>query len=340
MTGNGSGSLQANRPHGLVPAPDDELLRSTVDALVEVGGTSVAAILLYGSRVQNSSPDRWSAYDFLLITDSYSRFFKSLGPKAHRQRPPWLLTAVSHILPPNVISFGMGSNGLPVAKCAVVTPRHFREALGPRSRDHFLKGRVVQKLALLWSRSPAEEERVISALREAREGIVRWVRPFLAGDFSLELFSETMLRVSYRGETRPESSDRVRQVVLAQKDTLMGIAGEALAAAVERGEVVCDSGSYRWRRPPGKAIRAVYDLYFAVSKARATARWLKYMITFDGWMDYIIKKIQRRAGFEVEVVERERRWPVLFLWPKLFRVLGALREAGPPSSSGNEEELE
>ena len=57
-------------------------------------------------------------------------------------------------------------------------------------------------------------------------------------------------------------------------------------------------------------------------------------------MDYIIKKIQRRAGFGVEVEERERRWPVLFLWPKLFRVLGALRGAGPPSPPGNEGESE
>jgi len=340
VTVKGSRSLQAKSSHGLVPPPEDEILRNTVDALVEAGGTSVAAILLYGSHVQNSSPDRWSAYDFLLFTDSYSRFFKSLGAGGHHRRPPWLLTALSHVLPPNVISFGMGPYGLPVAKCSVFSPRHFRGSIGPRSRDHFLKGRVVQKLALLWSRSPAEEEMVISSLKEAREGIVRWVRPFLGGDFDLDVFTETMLRVSYRGEIRPERSDRVLQVFQAQKDTLMGIARESLTAAVERGEVVCDSGTYRWRRPPGKAIRATYSLYFAVSKARATARWFKYMITFEGWMDYIIKKIQRRAGFEVEVEERERRWPVLFLWPKLFRVLGALRGAGPPSPPGNEGESE
>ena len=69
----------------------------------------------------------------------------------------------------------------------------------PNFPDHFLKGRVVQKLALVWSRGPAEEETVLSAVREAREGIVRWVRPFLPGPFRLEGFAEKMLRVSYQG---------------------------------------------------------------------------------------------------------------------------------------------
>jgi hypothetical protein len=79
----------------------------------------------------------------------------------------------------------------------------------------------------------------------------------------------------------------------------------------------------------------VYTLYFVQSKVRATSRWFKYMFTFEGWLDYIARKIERRAGFKVEVSERERRWPLIFLWPKMFRVLGAVKEAQPdPSENG------
>jgi len=321
---------------GLVSAPDDARLRETVEALVEAGGDSVETVLLYGSHVQASSPDRWSAYDFLLITDSYSRFYKTLAKGGRHRRPSWILTALSHVLTPNIISFDMGREGQPPAKCAVVSPRHLRRALQPHSPDHFLKGRVVQKLALVWSRGPVEEEMVISALREAREDIVRWVRPFLPGNFDLECFAETMLRVSYRGEIRPESPERVVQVFQAQKDTLVEIARESLGAAAERGEVFQESGTYRWTPTPGKSAWAFYTLYFTISKARATTRWFKYMFTFDGWLDYVLRKIERRAGFEVEIEERERRWPLIFLWPKVFRVLRTLKKPAPPSQSENE----
>ncbi len=335
MTAHDLGSLRESCPAGLVPAPDDARLRETVEALAEVGGESVATILLYGSHVQDSSPDRWSAYDFVLITDSYSRFFKRLASRGHHSRPPWILTTLSHILAPNIISFDMGRETQPPAKCAVVSHRHLRRALRPNSPDHFLKGRVVQKLAIVWSRGPAEEKRVISAIREAREGIVRWVRPFLKGSFHVERFAETMLTVSYRGEIRPESPERVVQVFEAQKETLVGIARESLEAAEERGEVLQESGTYRWTRPPGRGVWAFYTLYFEISKARATARWFKYMITFDGWLDYLLRKIERRLGFELEISERERKWPLIFLWPKLFLVLRTRKDPDSSPLPGN-----
>ena len=116
---------------------------------------------------------------------------------------------------------------------------------------------------------------------------------------TLEGFAEKMLRVSYRGEIRPEAPERVLEVFKAQKETLEGIARESLEAAEKRGEVIEESGMYRWARPPGKGAWAFTTLYFGISKARATTRWFKYMITFDGWLDYIQRKIERRAGFEV-----------------------------------------
>jgi len=309
----------------------------TANALAEVGGPSVGTILLYGSHVQASQPDRWSAYDFVLVTDSYSEFYRRLVERGHHSRPAWLLTALSHVLAPNIISFRTGRPEQPPAKCAVVTPRALRRSLRAHSPDHFIKGRVVQKVALVWSRSPEDEAMVLSALREARDGIVRWVRPFLRGRFDLEAFGEKMLRISYRAEIRPESPDRVIQVFESQKDTLLAVAGESLQAAVERGEVVMEGDLFRWARPPGRAIWAFYSTYFAISKSRAVTRWFKYMITFDGWLDYIRRKIERRAGFEVEIDERERRWPLIFLWPKLFLVLRNVKKTPPTEAEERQE---
>lgn len=330
MTEGTFGPSPDSPTRAVVRPPDDARLRDTVEALAETGGPTVATILLYGSHVQASKPDRWSAYDFVLVTDSYSAFYRRLVEGGHHSRPAWLLTGLSYFLAPNIISFDMGRPDQPPAKCAVVTPRELHRSLRPHSPDHFIKGRVVQKVALVWSRSPEDEAMVLSALRGAREGIVRWVRPFLSGNFNLETFAEKMLRISYRAEIRPESPDRVVQVFESQKQTLLGVAEESLLAAESRGEVVRAGKSFAWARPPGRGVWLFYTAYFAISKSRAVARWFKYMITFDGWLDYIRRKIERRAGFEVEIEERERRWPLIFLWPKLFLVLKNVKKPSTP----------
>jgi hypothetical protein len=127
----------------------------------------------------------------------------------------------------------------------------------------------------------------------------------------------------------------VLQVFRSQREVLLAISAESISAAVARGEVVPVPAGYRWARPPGRTVRWVYTLYFVQSKVRATSRWAKYMFTFEGWLDYIARKIERRAGFKVEVSERERRWPLIFLWPKMFWVLRTVKESElDPSEDG------
>jgi hypothetical protein len=85
---------------------------------------------------------------------------------------------------------------------------------------------------------------------------------------------------------------------------------------VERGD-----GRYALARPAGSCERARRWLYFRRSKLRATARWAKYVVTFDDWLEYILRKARRHSGQPLQLSERERRWPFVFLWPRLFRYL-------------------
>jgi hypothetical protein len=49
------------------------------------------------------------------------------------------------------------------------------------------------------------------------------------------------------------------------------------------------------------------------------------MLTFDDWLDYIVRKVERRSGVRIELTKAERRLPVIFLWPKTVRVIRAMR---------------
>jgi hypothetical protein len=54
---------------------------------------------------------------------------------------------------------------------------------------------------------------------------------------------------------------------------------------------------------------------------RATARWGKHVLSFEGWLDYIVRKVSRHSGQAIELTPRERRWPLVFLWGRALRYL-------------------
>ena len=43
------------------------------------------------------------------------------------------------------------------------------------------------------------------------------------------------------------------------------------------------------------------ERYFSRSKVRSTARWGKHIVTFNDWLPYVQKKVERRTGMQIEV---------------------------------------
>jgi hypothetical protein len=286
-------------------------------------------VVLFGSRLVAASPDEHSAWDLVAIVDAYGPFHRHLVRTGHHRRPAWLLSALARVLPPNVTAFDPGG-GAALAKCAIVSARDFARSLGPRARDHFLKGRMVQRVALVWARDPAAARSIEDALSEARGGVLGWTGPHLPETFTPAELARRMLEVSYGGELRPESEERVEQVFEAQSAWLTAVYGSVLDAAATAGEVVSlPAGRYRLARRPGRGRRLALAAYFLGSKARATLRWLKHVITFNDWLTYIQRKVERRTGVRIEITPWERRLPLLLLWPKAVRVLRRRSAAEP-----------
>jgi hypothetical protein len=136
-----------------------------------------------------------------------------------------------------------------------------------------------------------------------------------------------MMEVSYAGEIRPEARSRVHDVYQAQVSFFRLVYGRVLQEAVRDGTLVADGDRYRLAKRPSWRDRWRWRAFFQRSKARATLRWFKYMLTFDDWLDYIVRKIERRSGMRIELTKSERRFPVILLWPKAIRVIRAMRSA-------------
>jgi hypothetical protein len=303
------------------PYTGPEPARPIVDRLVEVGGGEIKAILLFGSQLVRATPSEHSAWDLVVVVDRYAPFHGALVAAGHHRRPAWLLDAMARVLPPNITAFDPGE-GAPLAKCAVVSTEHFARALGPRSPDHFLKGRMVQQVELLWRREPEDATWIEHRLAEARMNVLEWAGPFLDSPFTPAGLAHGFLSVSYGGEIRPESKGRVNDVFEAQRPFLTAAYTDVLEVAESLGRVrrLAD-GRFELVPPAGSAARRRVSLYFAVSKARATLRWFKHIVTFNDWLTYIQRKVERRTGSKIEITPWERRLPLLLLWPKVFRVL-------------------
>ena len=62
-------------------------------------------------------------------------------------------------------------------------------------------------------------------------------------------------------------------------------------------------------------------------KLLSVLRLCKSAFTFDDPVDYALWKVKRHSGVEVTATERQRRYPLIFAWPLVWRLYrqGALK---------------
>ncbi len=312
-----------------------EVAQGFTRALVENGGGGVVAVLLYGSQLHRSSPDRYSAWDLAVVVDDYSAFHLAMRDHGHQRRNPALMSLMGRVLPPYVTAFNPPGMGSGLAKCLVLSESQFQRALGPRAQDHFMKGRFVQHVEVVWTASPEHETRIQAALEEARKDVLAWAGPFLEEPFDAASLTQRMLEVSFGAELRPETSGRAMEVWRSQEGWLKPTYGRVLSEAAERGELTREpDGRFRFRDTPGRWQRMRARIYFARSKVRGTARWAKHVVTFNDWLPYVKRKVERRTGLTIELTPAEERWPLILLWPKAIWVLRHGKAEQPEEENG------
>jgi len=245
---------------------------------------------------------------------------------------PRRASALNRVLAPNVIAVADKSATSPMlAKVAVFSLYDFVHASSLRASDHFVLGRLFQPAALVWTRDAASRAIVERCVLRARAASFWWGRPYLPERFDVATYCRVLLSASFGAEIRPEHMDRVSTLLDAQRTTIFPMYGAFLAwlaresgggGVLERsGDAEAGHAAYIDRRPPGRWGRFRSSLYFRRSKLRATLRWVKYMALYENWLDYVLQKVARRSGVAIELSARERRWPLIFLWPKAIRFL-------------------
>jgi hypothetical protein len=336
MSGNGPAEAfplaRAVAERSLSPS-DDPALDAAVRRLAAAAGDSLVGVVFFGSRRTGAArKDAWSAYDLFVVVAGYPAFYEGLRQAGLTGKRPALMALVSGWLPPTQCSIRFEDLGVHVKASVLRCDTYVRET-SPRRRDHFCIGRLFQPTRVLHARDDAARRRILEGLVEAHRETWAWSRPWLPGAFDADAYGRSALRTSMRWEVRPEPAGRADALWEAQRRLQVPVFDALLDELSARGELVPFPGAASERtpaRPVGARERLRLELYFRRSIVRSTTRWLKHVVTFEGWLDYIVQKAGRHTGRRIELTERERRWPLVFLWGRVFDHLRNKNRDGRP----------
>jgi hypothetical protein len=307
------------------------------ESMVATTGSSVRVILLYGSRLLKARPDRYSALDFVVVVDDYRAFYSALDSAGELDRPVGIMVWLAGVLAPNVIAYAPNGGHGGVAKCLVISRAHFERALGPEPPDHFVLGRMVQRIGYLWSAEPEEEVWARTQVEGAQARTLTWMAPYLEGPVGAVDLGRRLLEVCYQGEFRPESRGRAGKIFEPQAAHFQKVLQPALEAGARAGvmrrvgareghvdehvDEHVDGDVFELVAEVPPAVRRRWKRYFRRSKTRTTLRWFKHVVTFANWLPYVVRKAERHSGRTIKLTVLERTIPVIFLWPRAIYII-------------------
>jgi hypothetical protein len=307
---------------GLAELCREELARAAPPAAAllareirERHGDATAAVVFYGSCLRRRTAE--GVLDFYALVDGYRGCYRSRA-----------LALANALLPPNVFYLEAGPPQERVrAKYAVISLADFARGAAGRSLRTGVWARFCQPALAVYVRDEAARDALVAAAVESHLTAVGRVLPLLAGGerTSFEELWRRIFRETYAGEMRPEGDRAIDELHAADPPRYARASESALRELAlrdpERLRVEIGAGSFRaWLSAPGRA-RAAWRLRRPAAKAAYAAQLLKTAFTFGDWLPYALWKLERHSGARIQPSERQRRHPLIFGWPILWRLL-------------------
>jgi len=288
----------------LTPAPQHPALTLLVESLRARHGACVAAVLFYGSCLRNGDPFD-GLVDLYLVVDNYR------CANNGRFKAFW-----NWLLPPNVFYAEFPCDGnILRCKYAVLSRKDLRTGTSRRWFHSYLWGRFSQPTAIAWARDDKLRLEVASCLAQAIHTFLARTLPCATPEGDIESLWSGALGLSYHAEMRPESGTRAGELIRANRDWYQRITA-AVAPALALPFQLRANAVYttRFGTRQQHLCRAGWKLRTVQGKLLSIARLLKALFTFDGGLDYAAWKLERHSGQHIEVPERVRRYPLIFVW--------------------------
>ncbi len=269
---------------------------------------SLLAVVFYGSRLSAETAKPDSLLDFYVVV---TRYGKAYGGNAKK-------TLLNKFLLPNVF-YLPPKDGRSGAKYCVISSDDLKRETGERASDLYQLGRFCKRIAPIWTKSGGELEKLAQIQASALLRAGELTLASLPSAFKPRDFMRELLALSYEADFRVEAEDKIDKLYASQESfydkaallILSELGAEPLSVDGRlRSNPLSAARAYKLNKKRGRLL--------AKSRRRAVARWFKYMLTFEGWLDYVVAKAERASGEEIKLSPRERKYPLIFLWPRVI----------------------
>lgn len=265
-----------------------------IDAIDSRHTDRVLAFVYYGSSLREmDNPDKM--LDFYVLIDDYK--------KAHKS---WLRAWLNRHIPPAVYYIEREDENGIVSTCkySLMTLDEFERRSGAEEFHSQIWGRFSQPCILLRARSENIAERVYKARAKAVRYMASQSAPLLAPKAKAAEIWGRGFYESYRTELRPESSVGRSQEIVERFSNRYDALTQALFGAPDKDGYYTLTGSPKtlerkwfWRRLRGKP--------------RSILRVAHGALTFDGGLDYVLRKLRNHSGVYYEPSPFQRKHPLL-----------------------------
>lgn len=314
-------------PHAAPPEPTPRLLDTVarecglpvsdelhllVNVLRTRFGDALSGLLFYGSCLRAGDPTQ-GLVDLYVLVDDYASVRTGLLPRLADQ---WL--------PPTVflLKAELPDGRTLRAKCALISLQDF-EAGTRQWFQSYLWSRFAQPSRLVYCRDPVVRHRVHAALAHA---VIRMMSQALGGQaitFSSFAFWERAFSLTYGTELRPEKASRPTEIVTHNAGYYARVTRDAAEsiAGLTRLEGQVDSFAHQPRSSAGGRSRLLWKIRRIQGRTLNVLRLMKSLFTFEDGVDYVIWKLERHLGEPVKTSPYLHRYPLVFCWPLLWRLL-------------------
>jgi hypothetical protein len=284
-------------------------------------GEAVVAVLFYGSCLRRSTLVD-SVLDFYVLVDSYRAAYRT-GRSAFRAR---LLALSNALLPPNVYYVDHPHEGGALRmKYNIISQADFSHACRPESMHAIIWARFCQPAVLAYVRDEAARQALAGDAAEAAVTMVSRMLALHPEAATTEDLWQAGFATTYASELRPETEATIRTVYESAPERYARVAALAVEVLQRRGLVQgrVEGHLLQVRMADGtrRAIAASWNRKLPLAKATYVLRLLKSAATFGDWLPYALWKLTRHTGVTVELTERQRRHPLIWGWPVIFRLV-------------------
>lgn len=270
-------------------------VNDVLDAIEAQHKDRVLAFVYYGSSLREmSNPDKM--LDFYVLVDSY-RAVHGKGLRA----------LLNRFIPPAVYYIEReGKDGvLSTCKYSILSLKEFERRCTGKVLQSQVWGRFSQPCVLLRAKDHSISERVCQARTKAVRHMASQSAPLVAPKASAAEIWGRGFYESYRTELRPESSvGRSQEIVerFAERYTSLTT---ALYGPPDK------SGGYTLPNENESQVKRLWFWRRIQGKPLSILRILNSAATFDGGLDYVLRKLKNHSGVEYQPTPFQRKHPVL-----------------------------